>query len=71
MNREKQYEQKAILSADSKSVPGLDFDDDDYTPNYLNPEEIRLFRSPMGSPRLEIRDQMCYPRVSFSANSSS
>ena len=65
MNGEKQNVREKSLGGDSKSVPRLDFDDDDFTPKYLNPEKIRLFRSPMGSPRLEIRDEMCYPRVTF------
>ncbi|MDE0044039.1 MAG: DUF1854 domain-containing protein [Candidatus Poribacteria bacterium] len=64
MNREEQDEQKAI-PADSKSKLKIDFDDDDFTPKYLNPEKVLLFRSPMGSPRLEIRGEVCYPRVTF------
>lgn len=65
MNREKQDEQKNIPGRNSKSVLVPDFDDDDFTPKYLNPEKIRLFRSPMGSPRLEIQDKMCYSGVTF------
>lgn len=65
MDREKQDEQKAIPSRESKSKFGIDFDDDDFTPKYLNPKKVLLFRSPMGSPRLEIRDEVCYPRVTF------
>ena len=65
MNRKKQDEQKTIPSEDSKSEVRLDFDDDDFTPKYLNPDKVLLFRSPMGAPRLEIRDEVCYPRVSF------
>lgn len=65
MHREKKDEQKAVPSEDSKSKISLDFDDDDFTPKYLDPETVLLFRSPMGSPRLEIRDEVCYPRVTF------
>ena len=65
MNHEKQDMGKAPLARDSKSTQMPDFDDDDFTPKYLSPEKIRLFRSPLGSPRLEIRDEMCYPRVTF------
>ena len=65
MNREKQNKQTDVRAGDPTSEPVLNFDDDDFTPKYLNPEKVRLFRSPMGSPRLEIRDEMCYPRVTF------
>ena len=65
MNRENQDMGRAPLAGDSKSTQMLDFDDDDFTPKYLNPEKVLLFRSPMGSPRLEIRDEVCYPRVTF------
>ena len=65
MNGEGQGEQKSIHRGDSKSKCVLDFDGDDFTPKYLNPEKVILFRSPMGSPRLEIRDEMCYSGVTF------
>lgn len=65
MNREKQNPKTGSSAGDSRPSFENDFDGDDFTPNYLNPEKIRLFRSPMGSPRLEIRDEMCYPRVTF------
>ena len=65
MDREKQDEQKAVPSEGLKSEIRFDFDDDDFTPKYLNPDRVLLFRSPMGAPRLEIQDEVCYPRVSF------
>ncbi|MDE0301353.1 MAG: DUF1854 domain-containing protein [Candidatus Poribacteria bacterium] len=65
MHREKQHEQKASPGRETKSEFGLDFDDDDFVPKYLNPERVRLYRSPMGSPRLEIRNEVCYLRVTF------
>jgi hypothetical protein len=36
MDSEKQDKQRAIPSGDSKSVLVPDFDDDDFTPKYLN-----------------------------------
>ena len=65
MNREKQDAQTGLPAEEARLVLGPDFDDDDFTPKYLSPEKVRLFRSPMGSPRLEIRDEVCYPRVTF------
>ena len=65
MDREKQDEQKAVPSEGLKSEIRFDSDDDDFTPKYLNPDRVLLFRSPMGAPRLEIQDEVCYPRVSF------
>ena len=36
---------------------------DDFTPHYLDARRIRLSRSPLGSPRMEIEGEVCYPRI--------
>ncbi|MBM3216669.1 DUF1854 domain-containing protein [Candidatus Poribacteria bacterium] len=38
-------------------------DEDDFVVRYLEPDKTRLFRSPLGSPRLEIVGEVSYPRV--------
>ncbi len=37
---------------------------DDFVPRYFEPARVRLYRSPMGSARLELLDEVCYARVS-------
>ena len=36
---------------------------DNYTPRYLDPADLKLTRSEVGTPRLEIRKEACYLRV--------
>lgn len=36
---------------------------DDFTPCYLDPAQLRFTRSPVGEPRLEIQNQVCYLRI--------
>ena len=36
---------------------------DDFVPRYFEPTQTRLFRSPLGSARLEIKGEVCYPRI--------
>ena len=64
MNNEKGSISGSIVAVEPGPALRPDVDDD-FTPKYLTPEKVRLFRSPMGSPRLEIRDEMCYPRVTI------
>jgi hypothetical protein len=64
MNTEKSETSTHIAAL--KSGPPLPIDteaDDDFTPRYLDPKKIRLSRSPLGSPRLVIQDEVCYPRI--------
>ena len=63
MNTEKENMSKDIAALESGPAVPVSVDDNDFTPRYLNPEEIRLFRSPMGAPRLEILGEVCYTRV--------
>ena len=62
MNTEKEAIAKGIAALKSGPPPPID-GKDDFTPQYLVPEQIRLFRSPMGTVRLEILDEVCYFRV--------
>ncbi|MCZ6680127.1 MAG: DUF1854 domain-containing protein [Candidatus Poribacteria bacterium] len=65
MNTENQKTSEGVRPAAVESGPPypIKSGDDDFTPRYLEAEKIRLFRSPMGSPRLEIQGEVCYPRV--------
>ena len=63
MNTEKEKVSKGIAALESGPPLPVSLDNDDFTPRYLDPEKIRLFRSPMGSPRLEILEEVCYTRV--------
>ncbi len=36
---------------------------DDFTPRYLDAAQLRFTRSPVGEPRLEIQNQVCYLRI--------
>ena len=63
MNTEKETMSKNIVALESGPPLPVSLDDNDFTPRYLDPEKIRLFRSPMGSPRLEILEEVCYTRV--------
>lgn len=38
-------------------------EDKSFIVRYLEPEKTRVTRSPMGSARLEIVDEICYPRI--------
>ena len=63
MNAEKEKSSKGIAALESGPPLPIAPEEDDFTPRYLTPEKIRLFRSPMGSPRLELLEEVCYPRV--------
>ncbi len=63
MNTEKENISKGIAALESGPPLPVSVDDNDFTPRYLTPEKIRLFRSPMGAPRLEILEEVCYTRV--------
>ena len=65
MNMEKEKMSKGIAALESGPPLPVSLDGDDFTPRYLVPEKIRLFRSPMGAPRLEILDEVCYTRVTI------
>ncbi len=49
----------------TKSAVPVRTDSDDFIPRYLDPVDVRLFRSPHGSPRLEIKGVASYLRVAF------
>ena len=63
MNTEKEKISKGIAALESGPPLPIGVEDDDFTPRYLDPEKTRLFRSPMGAPRLEILEEVCYTRV--------
>ena len=63
MNTEKGTMSKGIAALGSGPPIPIGVEDYDFTPRYLDPEKIRLFRSPMGAPRLEILEEICYTRV--------
>ena len=63
MNTEKEKISKGIAALESGPPLPVAIEEDDFTPRYLDPEKIRLFRSPMGAPRLEILEEACYTRV--------
>lgn len=63
MHMEKEANSKGIAALESGPPLPIGVEDDDFTPRYLDPEKIRLFRSPMGTPRLEILEEVCYTRV--------
>lgn len=63
MNTEKEKMSTGIAVLESGPSRPIGVEDDDFTPRYLVPEKIRLFRSPMGAPRLEILGEVCYTRV--------
>ena len=63
MNMEEEKMSKGIAALESGPPLPIGVEDNDFTPRYLDPEKIRLFRSPMGSPRLEILEEVCYTRV--------
>ena len=65
MNTEKEKMSKGIAALESGPPLPISLDGDDFTPRYLEPEKIRLFRSPMGAPRLEISEEVCYTRVTI------
>jgi hypothetical protein len=54
MNTEKETMSKGIAALESGPPIPIGVEDNDFIPRYLDPEKIRLFRSPMGAPRLEI-----------------
>jgi hypothetical protein len=47
---------------DSRAIPSPE-EDDEFTIRYLEPDKTRVTRSPMGSARLELADEVCYPRI--------
>ncbi len=63
MNIENEKVSKSITALESGPPLPVPLEEDDFTPRYLDPEKIRLFRSPMGAPRLEILEELCYTRV--------
>lgn len=63
MNTEKEDTSKGIAALESGPPLPVPVGENDFTPRYLTPEKIRLFRSPMGAPRLEILEEVCYTRV--------
>jgi hypothetical protein len=57
-------EPRAVAASEAaRPLPPADGGVDDFTPRYLEPEKVRLFRSPAGSARLELAGEVCYPRV--------
>ena len=63
MNAEKEKMAKGIAALESGPPLPAALEEEDFTPGYLDPAKIRLFRSPMGAPRLEILEKVCYTRV--------
>lgn len=63
MNTEKEKIPNSIAALESGPPLPVGIEDNDFTPRYLEPEKIRLFRSPMGAPRLEILEEVCYTYV--------
>ncbi len=63
MSGDKEKISKGIAALASGPPLPIELEDDDFIPRYLDPEKIRLFRSPMGVPRLEILEEVCYTRV--------
>ena len=63
MNTVEEKMSQGIAALESGPPLPLSPDDDDFTPRYLDPQKVRLFRSPMGAPRLEILEEVCYTRV--------
>ncbi len=63
MNTKKEKMSKDITALESGPPLPVTLNDNDFTPRYLDPEQIRLFRSPMGALRLEILEEVCYTRV--------
>ena len=61
MQNENEEKQTTLAAAPTvKPVPSKS---DDFTPRYLDPAELTLTRSEVGTARLEIRDEACYLRV--------
>ncbi len=54
---------KEIVAVKKGKSDGINQGMEDFTPRYLVPAELRLTRSPVGAPRLEIQEQVCYPRI--------
>lgn len=63
MNADKEKMSKGIAALEPGPPLPVALEEDDFTPRYLDPGKIRLFRSPMGAPRLEILEEVCYTRV--------
>ncbi len=51
--------QKIVAVETARGTPVAD----DFTPRYLDAAKLRLTRSPVGTPRLEIREEVCHLRV--------
>ena len=56
-------EEKQATPAAAPTVNPVPSESDDFTPRYLDPAELTLTRSAVGTARLEIRNEACYLRV--------
>lgn len=57
------HELAVVGSQTDAATIRLPSENDEFTIRYLEPEQTRVTRSPMGSARLEISDEVCYPRI--------
>ncbi len=55
----------AIAAAETATPVTVGEGADDFVPRYFEPERVRVYRSPLGSARMDLTDEVCYSRVGF------